>query len=95
MARQEINTLRAFDCPECRKRRLHRPHDFKQTFEKTKTQGLAGEIEHYVHMCEWCDLKLKNKLFPKNKKSVKRLLNAMRDHGESDAELETSLEHLL
>lgn len=87
-------TLRVYDCPECKKRRLYRPEDYTVILDKVEKELPSGQkISHYKDVCERCmDRIIKLYYLPK-KSDAKKVLSALEDNRQVDSD--KSLEELL
>lgn len=88
-------TLSVFTCPECRKRRLHRPADHVVSDETKVTEAVDGtKITHFIDICGFCVHKLTERVNKPAKKQLRQVLKALHDPETSDLG-DKSLEDLL
>jgi hypothetical protein len=88
-----ITTLGQFECPQCQKRRLYRPLDFKSNSEKTEHELPTGEkISFFKDLCDFCQRKLYIKYFAPKKADAQKVLSALENER---AIGEKSLEEML
>lgn len=91
-----IYTERAYDCPECGKRRLYKPEGYEPTGKMARKELDSGDVvEHHVfsEICPHCRVRLQKRYYTPKKQDVKKVLKALKDEKADIGD--ASLEELL
>ena len=84
--------LRAFECPQCEKYRLHKPLDYtpnREEKEFTKRDGTP--IKLFVDICDFCKKKNWHKFFEPTKADIRKVIKALAEEKQLDQSLEEML----
>jgi len=80
---EEFGGLRNFECPQCSKHRMTRPHDHIVSREQKPYDTYSGEtIELYSDVCDFCMRRNQAKYFEPSQADLKKVLKAMQQTGE-------------
>lgn len=86
--------MRAFECPQCRKRRLIRPIDHVVSTETREYKGKDGQtITLLIDVCDNCRTRNFKRYFEPTKADVRRVIKSIQD--EAKLPENQSLEELL